>query len=630
MSLLQALKRFDARVHHRRMLIGGCLVVVLSSVTTLGFASRRIAAENAAFSTPAAGRCGPTTLNRSAVLPGTTIAVAPLPDSYDASNYTQISMLGVPANDLQGVSVRGSATGAHAGRLRAYSQGDGASFVPVRPFATGETVTVRGVDRAGGRRQAFQFHFVVASTDALPPFTSSRPHGGYSQMQHFRTRPDLLPPSIQVTVRQPGTASGLLFASPYSGPGNAGPMIFDESGGLVWFKPLPLGTQAANLQVQQLGGKPVLTWWQGSIPPQGFGEGEEVIYDSHYGLLGRVYAGNGFKADLHDFHLQANGTAILTVFHPIHCDISFLGGPSGGAVTDSIFQEVDLRTGLVRREWHSIDHVPLSDSYSYPVRTSTSYPFDFFHVNSVEQLANGTTLISARNTWALYELSTVTGQVLRRFGGKHSSVRLGSGANTAYQHDAEVQPNGTITVFDNGAVPTVHPQSRALILSVDGSAKQLNLVSAYEHRPRGLVSGSQGNVQTLPGGDFFVGWGAQPYFSEFTPSGQLVFDAHMHGGYQSYRGYRYPWTGEPGSLPSIAATRSSGHTVVYASWNGDTRTRTWRLLAGTSVKSLTAVGSASRRSFETAIPAPAAEPYVAVQALSEEGAVLATSHAAHG
>ena len=77
-----------------------------------------------------------------------------------------------------------------------------------------------------------------------------------------------------------------------------------------------------------------------------------------------MHAGNGYKADLHDFHITPQGTALLSVFDPIDCNLSGVGGPSGGAVTDSVFQEVDLRTGLVRREWHSLDHVPLSESYS--------------------------------------------------------------------------------------------------------------------------------------------------------------------------------------------------------------------------------------------------------------------------
>ena len=73
-------------------------------------------------------------------------------------------------------------------------------------------------------------------------------------------------------------------------------MIYDEAGNLVWFDPLPQGTESTNLQVQSLGGKPVLTWWQGYIPPAGFGKGEEVIDDTSYHQIGRVHAGNAFRA----------------------------------------------------------------------------------------------------------------------------------------------------------------------------------------------------------------------------------------------------------------------------------------------------------------------------------------------
>ena len=70
-----------------------------------------------------------------------------------------------------------------------------------------------------------------------------------------------------------------------------------------------------------------------------------------------------------------------------------------------------------------------------------------------------------------------------------------------------------------------------MIESINRSAKTASLVAQIEH-PAPLSSGSQGNVQALTNGDFFVGWGAEPYFSEFSPSGQLLFDAHMHGSYQ--------------------------------------------------------------------------------------------------
>jgi hypothetical protein len=612
---------------HRRLLLTGSLIVLLSSATTLALASHRIADEQAAFSAPAAGRCVPSTLNASAVLPGTTVAVSPLPGSYDALPRTQVSLLGASAKAIADVHVKGSLSGAHSGRLRAYSQGDGASFVPSAPFVSGETVTVSGRVTVAGHVQPFSFHFVIASQDVLPHPPSLHPSKDPGEKMHFHSQPKLEPPGIVVSAHSAASEPGDIFTAPYNGPGQAGPMIFDEAGNLVWFDPVGAEEAAANLQVQQLGGQPVLTWWQGYIPPQGFGMGEEVIANAAYRQIGRVHAGNGYKADLHDFHITPQGTALLTAFDPIRCNLSSLGGPRGGAVTDSLLQELDLHTGLVRREWHSVDHIPLADSYSSAVSTSLQNPFDFFHLNSVDQISGGATLISARNTWGVYELNTASGQVLVRIGGKRSNVKLAGGAHTAYQHDATVLGDGDIAIFDNGGVPMVHPQSRGLIESIDAGAA--SVVAQYEH-PGGLKSGSQGNLQALGNGDVFLGWGSEPYFSEFTSSGQLLYDAHLHGSYQSYRGYRFAWTGAPSSPPVAVVTGSAAHRTVYVSWNGDTRTVTWRLLAGAEAKTLAPVTTATRSGFETALKAPAPAAWLAVQALDGAGNVLGTSATIHG
>jgi len=608
----------------------GALLATLASATTLALASGHISADQTAFSASTAPRCTPATLNRSAILPGTSLAVSPLPDSYAASPQTQISMLGAPPSTIGAISVSGSQSGAHSGRLEAYSQGDGASFVPSKAFVPGETVTVRGSLHAGATAHPFAFRFVIARrepVDYAAAAAATVPRD-YNEMQHFHTRPDLQPPGLIVTARSPQSAPGDLFAAPYAGPGPNGPMIFEEDGQLVWFDPLPSGLDATNLQVQQLGGQPVLTWWQGHIPPQGFGQGEEIIDNSSYQQIGRVRAGNGDLADLHEFHITPQGTSLLTVFQPIACNLGFLGGPSDGVVTSSLFQEIDLKTGLVRREWDSLDHVGLSESYSSAKTASTVWPFDYFHLNSIDQLANGTTLISARNTSALYELNTATGQILTRIGGKSSSVKLSPGAATAYQHDASALPNGTISVFDNGGVPKVHTQSRGLVLAV--SAHSDKVIAEYDHSAPPLLAGSQGDMQALEGGNVFMGWGAEPYFSEYSAGGQLLYDAHMHGSYQSYRSFRFPWTGSPSTQPAIAAAKSGTKTIVYASWNGDTRTASWQVLAGPSAGQLVPVASVPRTGFETAISVPVAEGYVQVQALSPEGAVLGSSRAIAG
>jgi hypothetical protein len=627
----------------RRFLTWGNALILLAGVGAAGFGGERIVAARAvrvvhaiasALPTP---RCVPSALNRSDVLPGTTLAVSPLPESLDASTATQISLLGAPAAQIGHVQVSGSVTGAHTGSLRAYSQGDGASFLPAKPFQAGEIVSVRGTVGAGAAAKAFSYRFTVAQQVPLPRSpvaiaATAKPN----EVQHYHSRPDLQPPAIAVTTpASPLTSPGYVLATPYSGPGQDGPMIFDNTGQVVWFDPLPYGTESTNLQVQQLEGKPVLTWWQGYIPAQGFGEGVEVIANGAY-HQSVVRAGNGYVADLHDFRIAPNDTALLTVFNPVRCNLSAVHGPSNGAVTDGVFQELDLRTGLVRREWHALDHVGLSDSYSSPTTASEQWPFDYFHVNSLDPLQNGTLLISARNTSTLYELNGQTGQVVVRVGGKHSTVKLGPGAATAYQHDATELPDGYISVFDNGGVPKVHPESRGILLSVNPKAGTATLVAQFTH-PKPLSAGSQGDIQGLPGGDFFVGWGPVPYFSEFSASGQLLFDAHLPPLYQSYRGFRAPWTGTPTEAPAIAvaaaATGKSGAAGaldVYASWNGATQVASWRVLGGASAKALAPVAAAPRGGFETTIPTPGALGYVAVQALDATGNVLGTSKVIKG
>jgi hypothetical protein len=617
----------------RRYLPWAGLAIVVLSTSTLALASSRIAKEQSAYGGKPARQCVPTRLNVSDVLPGTELAVAPLPGSHDASQRTQISMLGVPPYEIAGVSATGSETGGHEGRLVAYSQGDGASFVPDKPFRAGETVDVHGELRLGARIQRFAYRFTVSYPDPIKyvapaPTPSAKP----GEVQSFHSAPDLHPPSVAVTYNAPQQdGAGLIFAAPYTGPSQTGPMIFEPDGQLVWMDPVPPGLFATNLQVQSLASEKVLTWWQGYIPPQGFGLGEEIVANDSYEPIMRVHAGNGYLADLHEFHLEPNNTALLTVFSTIHCNLSSAGGPRDAAVTDAIYQELDLKSGLVRREWHSLDHVGLGASYASPVQSSAEWPYDYFHLNSIDPRSDESTLISARNTSALYVLNTATGQITTTVGGKESNLKLEPGSATAYQHDATTLPDGDISVFDNGGVPNVHSQSRALILALNTQLGTASKVTEFEH-PRALQAGSQGNMQLLPDGNWFVDWGSESYFSEFSPSGQMLYDAHMPKPTESYRGYKFEWTGTPASAPALAAESASGSgggLIVYASWNGATQVASWRVLGGASSSELRELASAAKSGFETAIKIPS-EAYVEVQALDAGGTVIGTSQATKG
>jgi hypothetical protein len=615
------------------------LIVVVGSGSAFGVAALRIGHEEAAYSGPAAPLCVPERLNGSALLPHTNLTVSPMPGSRDASPDTQISFLGVPATRISGVRVFGSFSGAHPGRLEPYSQGDGGSFVTQKPFAPGERVEVSGTVDEGGHPVPFRFHFTVAYPDPIPiqPPTSKLQltPGEYTS---YHSAPELHPPTIDVTTYNPAVDSqGYIFAAPYSGPGNTGPMIFESDGQLVWLDPLPEHVFATNLQVEEYEGEKVLTWWQGYIPQNGFGLGEEIVANSSYQPILHIHAGNGRMVDLHDFHLEPDHTAVFTVFPTIHCNLSHDQGPRDGDVVDAGFQEVDLKTGLVRREWLSVDHVPLSASYAKAETASAEWPYDFFHINTVDPRSNGTILISARNTWQLYILDGRTDQVKVTIGGKDPSVRMEPGTYTAYQHDANTLPNGLISVFDNGGTPFVHPQTRGLVIELNEREGVVRKVFELVHQPP-LQSGSQGNVQLLPNGNWFMGWGAEPYFTEFTPSGQIIYDAHLslqnipseHGEHTaSYRGYKFEWRGTPTYPPAIAVEASGNTATVYASWNGATEVARWEVVGGSSPETLVPLRTVPRTGFETAIQVPV-QPYLAVEALDKAGIVIGRSQTVKG
>jgi hypothetical protein len=467
----------------------------------------------------------------------------------------------------------------------------------------------------------FLVAFVLAGLVAPASGTASGP-GPRPPTQSFRSEPGLHPPDVTVTS-DPDTTSGDILLAPYDTP-QPGPMILDSRGRLVWFRRLRRGP-ATNLEVQRYRGHEVLTWWQGVFSGQGRAvAGQDMVLNSSYRTVAVLHAGHGYVADPHEFQITPQGTALIDAWVPVRADLSRVGGPSRGTVLDCVVQELSIPSGRVLWEWHSLGHVPLSASYAG--RPAGSSPYDYFHLNSIQQLPDGNLLISARNTWAVYKISRSTGRVLWTLGGKHSSFTMGPGTGFEWQHDARLHADGTLTLFDDAALPQEEPQSSAKALAIDTQTMRASLVRQYDHSPP-VLSGTQGSAQLLPGGDVFVGWGSQPYFSEYSPSGRQIFSGSFALGVESYRAYRFPWTGRPATKPAMAVSRQAGaRPWVYASWNGATQVTAWRVLGGPNPGALHPLGQPTpRQGFETVIRPDSAPAYLAVQALGRGGGVLATS-----
>jgi hypothetical protein len=435
-------------------------------------------------------------------------------------------------------------------------------------------------------------------------------------VHRFYSRPDLHPPVIDVVHAAKDPGAGLVFLAPNAGPGQSGPMIVDNAGGVVWFQPTSPKT-GMNFRVARYQGKPVLTWWEG-VSMHGFGVGEYVIADTSYRELARFQAGNNRGEDQHEFLITPNDTALITSYERRTIDLTAIGGHPNATVVGGVVQELEIPSSRVLFEWRSLDHVDPSESLR-----QVQDPYDYFHINSIDVAPDGDLLVSARNTWAVYKISRKDGRVVWRLGGRKTNFRMGKGTIFAWQHDARFHDGVSLmSIFDNAVGPARPVQSRVIVLALDEKRRRVSLEHEYKHEPP-LFARAMGNAQLLPNGGYMVGWGTEPWVTEYAPDGTVRFDAHLPHGGESYRAFRFPWVAQPADRPAVRS-RPRGPATLYASWNGATDVAAWRLRTGHAADALRDRAVTPKHGFETALSTGGAR-YAAVVALDRHGRALASS-----
>jgi hypothetical protein len=482
---------------------------------------------------------------------------------------------------------------------------------------------VVGCNRSERAPQAKSPKGGTPSAPKVLPLPSATP-AHQEDVRVFRSRPDLSPPAVEVTTQAHHTAPGYIFVAPEKSlTRQGGSMIVDDRGEVVWFRPLQgRYGRAHDLKVQSYRGNSVLTWMNGV--------NEYVIFDHSYREIARLSAANGYYGDHHEFLISPQDTALILIYSPVLRDLSSIGGLKNDRVWQGIVQELDIESGKVLFEWHSIEHVGLDESYA-TVSQDGRPGLDYFHANSIEVDHDNNLLVSARQTFTVYKIDRNTGEIIWRLGGKKSDFEMGEGTRFAFQHDARRQRDGTISVFDNGntvfhdTVPEAVEESRGIVLELDEEQMSATLVREYTH-PDKQYADAAGNMQLLPNSNVFIGWGRALVFSEFSKDGELLFDARLPSPNRSYRYFRFPWSGHPTDRPAAVAERTSEEELeVYASWNGATEVSSWEVLAGPRQDQLEPLGSVPRNGFETAMSVQSPNPYVAVRAKDRSGRVLGTT-----
>nr|POE53588.1 hypothetical protein CFP56_28810 [Quercus suber] len=505
---------------------------------------------------------------------------------------------------------------------------------------------------------------------------------GYYPIRTYTSAPGITSPDTNFLQWSEQCEDGRLYMLTPRGDSltNPGPMILDAHGELIWAGHFDneFGGQAYNLMMQTYHGEDYLTFWLG-----------DDRLNSSYDVIHKLDAAHGQSADLHEFVITPEGTALLTAYQVIPRDLTAfwtfdLSSPDDQDphyIWDCLFQEVEIDSGELLFEWRASDHVPLNHSYhSIGTAGTQDDPFDWFHINSVEKDTLGNYLISARYTHSIIYINGSTSEIIWTLGGlanDFADLNGGSAISFAWQHDVRIHPLDMfpriynppesqpgiarllLTMFDNAAAdqdyeygsafsrgllleatyPTSPfqaprrqiPVSPSLVDSISNTADARKIVETngtnpdYNVRvikiwknPQGVRASSQGAVQVLApttshDAKVLVGYGLNAVFTEFDSNGTVLCDAHFgaktsweRGDVQSYRAYKFPWTGAPRTPPNLVL--SADNTQALISWNGATEVSEWVLQSSERNSGLErAWQNITRRSacgFETSLPIP--------------------------
>ncbi|KAJ5099024.1 hypothetical protein N7532_006025 [Penicillium argentinense] len=437
----------------------------------------------------------------------------------------------------------------------------------------------------------------------------------------YRSRPDLAPPRLNITIPSPtSNSTEYVFIAPYSGDlEKAGPYVYRKDGDLVWAGTGYYSGFVGNFHVTKYQGKDVLQAFQGTIDSShGEGFGQHVLLDQSYQHVVTSLAGNHRVSSIHEFNVVDGKSALIEIFGTVPANLTAYGGNSSQTwLGNGIFQEVDISTGELLFEWNALNHldpadslVPLASTAANNALTSAS-AWDYLHINSIDKDEEGNYLVSARHFSTIYKINGTDGSIIWQLGGRKPSFSLSGNWSFGFQHHARWRPElvkpgsntEVISFFDNsgnGAI-TYNDVSSALVVEINYTAKTASIRRKLS-APYGLQAKSQGNAQLLPDGRVFVNWGSEGALTEFSADDKIAFHAFIEQDAVSYRGFVGNWTGLPVETPALVALREGPNKMkLYVSWNGDTEAVAWRFFysrsKGPSQKVL--VGQAEKRSFET-------------------------------
>lgn len=134
-----------------------------------------------------------------------------------------------------------------------------------------------------------------------------------------------------------------------------------------------------------------------------------------------------------------------------------------------------------------------------------------------------------------------------------------------------------------------------------------------------VSSAAEGSFTPLHNGNFFMGYGDEPYLKEYSPNKNVIWSAQFANANlgQSYRTYKQEWHATPYTKPDLVVSTVGRNDSLsacsfsslrgYVSWNGATDVTGYTVYAGNSENSLKFIGNFEKKGFETEFTLPEAK-----------------------
>ena len=458
--------------------------------------------------------------------------------------------------------VTGSSSGVHDGKVILVNDDRTVLFQPSAPFSLGETVTVSLnpglLSTSGDSITCASFSFEIAKTYLNDDYgLTENLHYGIPQVRDSATKgqvPSGAFASVSSEARTMADTSGL----PADFPVLTVTQSNNPTPGFIF-----IGTNLSETTTDQYGdyliiadnkGNPVfyrglsVPGWDFTIQPTGVltygsnNNGLHYVMNTSLQVIDSITCGNGYLNDSHELRMLPNGDIFLLADDYENIDMSKIvpGGDSNAVVIGSVLQELDPQ-GDVIFQWRAIDHLKITDAIGQLLTQSVVDPY---HCNAIAFDTDGNILLSVRHFSAIVKINVQTGDIMWQLGGKNNQFTfVDDSIGFSYQHSLRVLPNGDITLFDNGNLHNP-PFSRALEYKLDETQKTATLMWQYRNNPD-IFGQAMGNVQRLPDGNTFIGWGydqgGRPAVTEVTPGGQIALELSLPYNVFSYRAYRFPF-----------------------------------------------------------------------------------------